>query len=81
VARRLLVAFPIVALLLVAAVASRIAAARPERAWVCALLPVVALLIGPRTRLVVVAALIELAAVVPLHAAITLFRAIRLEGG
>ncbi len=67
-------------MLLASGVAARVLAARPERAWLLAALPLVALLIGPRARLRVVIAIAELAAIVPLHAFITLLRAARLEG-
>lgn len=47
----------------------------------CAALPIAALVAGPRTRRVVVLAVIELVAVVPLRGLVTLLRAARLEGG
>jgi len=80
-ARGLLLAFAVLATLLVVAVRARLLAARPEVVWLLGALPVAALLRGPRTPAVVVVALMELAALVPLHAFVTLVRAARLEGG
>ena len=80
-ARGLLVAFAVLAVLLIVAVRARLLAARPEVVWVLAALPVAALLCGPRTPAVVALALVELATLVPLHAFVTLVRAARLEGG
>ena len=60
---------------------ARMLPARPDRVWLLAALPLVALLLGPRTRLRVAIAIVELAAMVPLHAFVTLLRAARLDGG
>ena len=80
-ARSLLVVFPIAVGVFVAAIGARVAAARPDHVWMFALLPIAALVLGPRTRALVIAAISELAALVPLHAFVTLVRAARLEGG
>lgn len=80
-ARRLLIAFPILAIAHLAALHARVIPARPELAVWWAALPIAALVVGPRTRGVLVAAVVELAAVVPLHGLVTLLRAVRLEGG
>ncbi|MCC6764953.1 MAG: hypothetical protein IT293_09845 [Deltaproteobacteria bacterium] len=80
-ARRLILAFVPAAILLVAAVETRLLAARPEAVWLLAWPPIAALAVGPRTRAIVMAALVELALLVPLHAFVTLLRAARLEGG
>lgn len=80
-ARRLVAAFVPAALLLVIAVETRVLPARPDAVWLLATFPVAALAVGPRTRALVVAAVVELALLVPLHAFVTLLRAARLEGG
>jgi len=49
--------------------------------WLLAVLPLLAVLLGPRTRVRVAIAVAELAAIVPLHAFVTLLRAARLDGG
>ena len=69
------------AVLYVAAVLTRHAAARPERLWVLAVMPVAALLLGRRTRGVLVVVAAELAALWLAQALVTLLRAARLEGG
>ncbi|MEO6026287.1 MAG: hypothetical protein ABIR79_05415 [Candidatus Binatia bacterium] len=69
------------ALALAGFVEARMLAARPDRVLLLAALPLVALLLGPRTRARVALAVAELAAIVPLHAFITLLRAARLDGG
>lgn len=79
--RGALVAFVPAAGLWVAAVAWRVIAARASGAWLLALFPFAALIVGPRSRGLVVFALVELAALVPLHGLVTLLRAARLEGG
>ena len=56
-------------------------AAQPNMVPPLAALPIAALLVGPRTRMLVLAAAVELALLVPLHAFVTLVRAARLEGG
>ena len=80
-ARRLVAAFVPAALLLVAAIEARMLAARPDLVWPLAALPIAALVVGPRSRALVLAAAVELALLVPLHAFVTLLRAARLEGG
>jgi hypothetical protein len=79
--RALLALFPVLAVALVAAVAARLMAARPDHIWPLACVPILALVCGPRTHGRVVVAIAELAALLPLHAWITLVRAARLEGG
>ena len=74
-ARRLLIAFVPATMLLLVADALRLLAARPSYVWWPALLG------GPRSRAIVVAALVELVTLVPIHAFVTLLRAARLEGG
>jgi type IV secretory pathway VirB2 component (pilin) len=81
VARRLLIAFVVAVALLLAAIGTRTVTSRLDPVWWLGLLPIAALLTGPRTRAVVVAAVVELVALVPLHAVVTLVRAARLEGG
>jgi hypothetical protein len=80
-ARRLLIAFVPATMLLLVAVALRLLAARPSYVWWLAAFPLTALLGGPRSRAIVVAALVELVTLVPIHAFVTLLRAARLEGG
>ncbi len=79
--RILLAAFPVSVVCGLALIGVRVLAARPDRVWALALLPVAALVLGPRTRVVVAVALCELAALIPLHQFVTLVRAARLEGG
>ena len=80
-ARRLLLAFPALATAHLAALSLRLLPARPDWIWGLAVMPVTALVVGPRTWSVVVGALVELTTLVPLHGFVTLLRAARLEGG
>jgi len=80
-ARGLLVVFPIAVGIFVAGIGAHVMAAQPDRVWAFALLPIAALVLGPRSRALVVAAICELAALLPVHAFVTLVRAARLEGG
>jgi len=80
-AQRLLLAFAVLVVAMLVAVTTRVIAARPETVWGLVLLPVAALLVGPRTRITIALAIVELLAIVPLHAYVTLLRAARLEGG
>jgi hypothetical protein len=77
----LLAVHPILAVALATSAAAGVTAARPERAWVLATLPIAAVALGPRTRRRLTLALAELALIVPVHAWLTLLRAARLEGG
>jgi hypothetical protein len=72
---------PILAVVLAASAGAGLTAARPERVWPLAALPVAAVLLGPRTRGRMTVAFVELAILLPVHAWITLLRAARLEGG
>jgi hypothetical protein len=80
-ARGLLIGFPIAVGVFLAGIGAHVMVARADHVWAFALLPIAALVLGPRTRVLVVAAVCELAALLPLHALVTLVRAARLEGG
>jgi hypothetical protein len=80
-ARPLVAAFVPAMLLLIVAIETRLLAARPDAVWLLAVLPLAALVAGPRTHRLVLIAVAELALLVPLHAFVTLLRAARLEGG
>ena len=80
-ARRLLLAFAVLAAVVIVAVRLGLVSARPAIVWPLAILPVAALLRGPRSLGLVSLAVLELVALVPLHAFVTLVRAARLEGG
>jgi hypothetical protein len=80
-ASALLALQPVLVVAWVASVSAGLTAARPERAWILALPPIAAVLLGRRTRGRVTLAAVELATLLPAHAWITLLRAARLEGG
>lgn len=80
-ASTLLALFALAATGMVAAVRARFVAARPEAAWVLAILPLAALTLAVRERAwgLVLGALVALACAVPLHGLLTFVRAWRLE--
>jgi hypothetical protein len=80
-ARRLLLAFAVLAGLAIVTIRLGLVPARPALVWPLALLPIAAVLRGPRSPGLVAWAVLELVSLLPLHAFVTLVRASRLEGG